>query len=193
MHAMQTAAVKKLLLATMLTFSTAAVSYDRSGARSSDSHVVITTVSVEHIIADVVGYAAQRATDELIKLANLDPEQRGYSERYSYTSQQGYRGKPHRIDRHSRAELRELKYEHQRILAKLERELDRDLRELSQDFAEDARKTNNRRKLAKKRQKFQRKVDKAYYKFSEKVAKANDKFDRKRANILQDAWAYRGY
>lgn len=186
---MQTAVGKNLLLATMLMFSTAAVSGDRVANR----HVVIETVSVEHIIADVVGYAAQRATDELIKLANVDPEQRGYSERYSYRTQPNYRDKRHSIDRHSRAELRELKHQHQRTLAKLERELDRDLRELSQDFAKDARKTTDRRKLAKKRGKFQRKVDKAYNKFSTKVAKANDKFDRKRAHILQDAWAYRSY
>lgn len=178
---MQSAVVKKWLLATMLAFSATSVMADRQ--------VVIETVSIEQIIADVVGYTAQRATNELITLANINTEQRGYTERYSYSSQQNYRGKPPALDRDSREELRELRQDHQRKLAKLERELDKNLRELSRDFAQDAR---DRRKLAKKREKFQYKVDKAYYKFSEKVDKANDQFDQKRDKILRNAWAYNG-
>ncbi|MEH8021086.1 hypothetical protein [Rheinheimera metallidurans] len=181
---MQSAVLKKLLLATMLMCSAASVSADRQ--------VMIEVGPIEQIIADVVGYTAQRATNELIKLANINTEQRGYTERYSYSSQQNYRGKPPALDRDSREELRELRQEHQRKLAKLERELDKDLRELSRDFSEDARDTRDRRKLAKKREKFQYKVDKAYYKFSEKVDKANDKFDQKRDKILRNAWAYNG-
>lgn len=178
---MQSAVLKKLLLATMLMCSATSVSADRQ--------VVIEVAPIEQIIADVVGYTAQRATNELHKLANINTEQRGYTERYSSVQ---YHVRPSGLDRNSREELRELRNEHQRKLAKLERELDKDLRELSRDFSEDARDTRDRRKLAKKREKFQYKVDKAYYKFSEKVDKANDKFDQKRDKILRNAWAYNG-
>lgn len=180
---MPLAVVKKLLLAAVLTFTATAVSADR--------RVVIDSVSVEQIVADVVGFTVQRAADELLQISHVNVEQRGYSERHSYTSHRVYQGRPARIDRASRDKLRQLKNQHQRTLAHLERDLDKDLRELGRDFADDARETRDRRKLAKKRQKFQRKVDKAYSKFSAKVDKANYKFDRKRADILQDSLAYR--
>jgi len=138
---------------------------------------------VEQVAQDVVAFTLQRAADELLRVARIDPVYQGYSRHYEI------RHAPPRLDDRTRQQLRRLAAEHQRKLASYERELDRELDKLAREFRHDNRKSKGKHHH-KERQKFQRKVDRAYDKFAVKVEREHDRFDRQRERILRDAYAY---
>lgn len=141
---------------------------------------------VEQVAQDVVAFTLQRAADELLRVARIDPVYQGYSRHYEI------RHAPPRLDDRTRQQLRRLAAEHQRKLASYERELDRELDKLAREYRHDTRKGKGKgRPHHKEREKFQRKVDRAYDKFAVKVEREHDRFDRQRDRILRDAYAYK--
>ncbi|EHR40603.1 hypothetical protein H1D31_02790 [Alishewanella sp. BS5-314] len=170
--AMKTGINKSLVIATLLTLTAWPLSAHQQRYDP-----------VEQVAQDVVAFTLQRAADELLRVARIDPVYQGYSRHYEI------RHAPPRLDDRTRQQLRRLAAEHQRKLASYERELDRELDKLAREYRHDTRKGKGR-PHHKEREKFQRKVDRAYDKFAVKVEREHDRFDRQRDRILRDAYAY---
>ena len=133
---------------------------------------------LEGIIQDVIGRTVETARQEVLRNTGIDPLQRGYDRRRSYTPA------PADSSDETRRELRQLNEEHDRKIAKLEDELHRKLYKAEDEFERESAKEDKPEKIEEKRGKLQEKADEAYAKFEEKIGAENERFDEKRWEIL---------
>ena len=103
---------------------------------------------LDGIIQDVIGRTIEAARVEVRNNTGIDPLRRGYDRRRSYQPA------PADTSAETRRELRQLNWEHDRKITKLEEELYRKMDKAEAEFERDAANEYDRGKIAEKQDKF---------------------------------------